>query len=206
MKYLLTFSIALLFTTSVHAQRYKPAIITLTNKEQIECFVHFSPTSGLITHIVEYDLLDREASNFIHFKWDLQGEVQEYSLNKIKAVYVEGQYYEKLYVQHPNKRDRTDCLLPRIIAGSVNLYQHSFFAGSPLGRTIFYLQTDKILHDVRRRNFKKDMAYFFREDPELVDQIKSGELKYADLQTIVQKFNSSYKAVKHNNSNDYYVE
>ena len=170
----------------------------MTNDENIECFVQYSVT-GLPTHIDEPNFLNKKATNYIKYKWDLEQSIAgELSLNDIKSVEVEGQYYEKLYIQLPNNMEGTDYLVLRIIEGPVSLFRHDLFVNG----STYYLQKDRISIDVKRRGFKTDMGYFFKEDQYLVKLIKSGDLKYNDIIRIVEMFNR-YSDTTTSQSNTY---
>lgn len=184
----------LLIFSSLFAQAqnsYVPALITTTKNEQLNYFVKVSLLNGgLINYINEPNLLDKKASNYILVKFEKNDKDSDrLSLNDIKSVKLKDAYYEKLYVQHPSSMSETDLLVPRIIVGKINLFKYDHLLNGTMPKTIYYLQQDGVLFKVRRRGFKKEMAYYFKGVPALAEQIKSGKLQYKDIATIVSKYN-----------------
>lgn len=88
------------------------------------------------------------------------------------------------------------AMLPRVVDGKLQLFEFSFKGGpANLIKTqhYYFVKDDMQNSKVTRKDFKKVMPYILFDCPQLVNKIKSGELRYSDFKEIIAEYNSIMK-------------
>jgi hypothetical protein len=137
------------------------------------------------------------------FKETKNGAVSIYTRRQVVGFERKDEKYEEheIEVLRANFPERVKDFLLVVEEGQVRLLRYDgtgLFGSSHIG---YYLHEKGMLNPLRVNvddgNFKVQMRQYFSDHAELADRIKRKELKYANIQEIVQAYNAWYKEQPH---------
>jgi len=102
-------------------------------------------------------------------------------------------YLKKTFVQ-PLLIGSMQGYMKLLIEGTVRLYSFNYITQDLNGTSYYqdyYLEKEGVHILVYKMRFKKSMSKYFSDNRELADKIENKELKYADLEKIVEIYNES---------------
>jgi len=125
--------------------------------------------------IMSYDQLDR-------VQIAQQKKKTTLTARQVKAVFTGSETY------HPHQGDHTIRFMKLIKSGYLSLYafreeNQNFYSGR------YLVKRDGAASEVPNLSFKRNMAEFLRDCPEIREKIKSGEYGRKDLDQIIDAYN-----------------
>ncbi|MCD4735783.1 MAG: hypothetical protein K8R53_07040, partial [Bacteroidales bacterium] len=145
---------------------------------------------------------DVSSCNYVALK-NQDGEILDFKKKEVKAYKRGSEEFVKKEYQIPGRLGITKGYLKVLEKGEVILYElkYSNNAMGPNGTfyhnvstgTAYFLEKENTFFRVKKSGFKRNMALYFADNAELSRKIKEKELKYRNIQQIVQIYNKELK-------------
>lgn len=140
-----------------------------------------------------------KSSVMVKFKANKTGETKIYKAKDIKSWHPAGaDYYFESKVYHPKGRHKLDMgyavFMRRLNPGKVKvkLYEYYNIEGT-VGYTQTYLERNGSMDEVIFRRFRKQLATYLADQPEIVAKIEKKEYKKRDLKRLIADYNQAAK-------------
>ncbi|EJF52909.1 hypothetical protein SapgrDRAFT_1185 [Saprospira grandis DSM 2844] len=140
-----------------------------------------------------------KSSVMVKFKEAETGETKVYKAKDIKSWHAAGApYYFESKVYQPKGRHKLDAgyavFMRRLNPGKVKvkLYEYYNTEGS-IGYTQTYLERKGSMEEVVFRRFRKQLAAYLADQPEIVAKIQQKEYKKRDLERLIADYNQAAK-------------
>lgn len=150
-------------------------IITNDGQKQVGKIKHTTPAQRSVT---------------VHFQEAGEDEKIKYKPFQVKGFYMENRHYEsKIYDFDPSLPYGYGVFMERINTGTVKVYYY-WNTDKERGFTQTFIENDgDYLLEVDPMRFKKQMAQYFEEYPQLQSKIRQGDYRKKELMDIVKEFN-----------------